>query len=94
MPKFGQKCDMSGPGNEARMKNRILSAVAYAAHGQTQDYKDRKKREYQRRKLHRAALCSAFLAVVSSDNGCNALCDGNCCDGSTGQMSTSDNASL
>jgi len=55
MPKFGTKIHKM-EGHPVRKNNALYSARYYAKYGQTQEYKDRKRREYVRRKLHRDVL--------------------------------------
>jgi hypothetical protein len=56
MPKIATTCKSYDPSHPARLQNACYSANHYAKYGQTPEYKERKKREYQRRKEYRKSL--------------------------------------
>lgn len=58
MPKFATKVDTMTADHPVKLKNKEYARKYYDKYGHTQEYKDRKKREYIRRKEHYAKLKS------------------------------------
>ena len=56
MPTFGTACKSYDPEHPVRKRNAEYSKVYYAKYGHTSEYKDRKKRERQRRNEYKKYL--------------------------------------